>query len=99
MPSPRDPEELAQAQSDAEELARQRALALDIRDLRLTNRRERELKVARKRASRAADLLHLNEILAHSGVSQVDYVLHPKATEGEEQGAPSETLPKETKTP
>jgi hypothetical protein len=98
MPSPQDPEELAQAQADAEELARQRALALDIRDLRLNHRRERELEAARKRARRAADLLHLNEILAHSGVSQVDYVLHPKATEGEEQGAPSETLPKETKT-
>ena len=99
MPSPRDPEELAQALADAEELARQRALALDIRDMRLTHRRERELEAARKRARRAADLLHIDEILAHSGVSQVDYVLRPKATEAGETDAPQEAPSAETKAP
>jgi len=99
MPSPRDPEELARALADAEELARQRALALDIRDMRLTHRRERELEAARKRARRAADLLHIDEILAHSGVSQVDYVLRPKATEAGEKGAPQEAPSAETKAP
>jgi hypothetical protein len=99
MPSPRDPEELAQALADAEELARQRVLALDIRDMRLTNRRERELEGARKRARRAADLLHLEEILSHSGVSQVDYVLQPKATDAGAKSAPQEAPSAETKTP
>ena len=99
MPSPRDPEELAQAQSDAEELARQRALALDIRDLRLTQRRERELAAARKRTRRSADLLHIDEILSHSGVSQVDYVLRPKATDAGAKSAPQEAPSAETKAP
>ena len=99
MPSPRDPEELAQALTDAEELARQRVLALDIRDLRLTHRRERELAAARKRTRRSADLLHIDEILSHSGVSQVDYVLRPKATDTDEQSAASQPLPTETKAP
>jgi len=99
MTSPGDPKELAQTKADAEELARQRALALDIRDLRLTRRRERELGAARKRARRAADLLHLDEILAHSGVAQIDYVLRPKATDTDEQSAASQPLPTETKAP
>ena len=98
MPSPRDPEEPARALTDAEELARQRALALDIRDMRLTNRREQDLEAARKRARRAADLLHLDEVLSHSGVSQVDYVLRPKATESEGQESKADSLPTETKT-
>ena len=99
MPSPRDPEELAQALADAEELARQRALALEIRDMRLTHRRELKLEAARKRARRASDLLHIDEILSHSGVSQVDYVLRPKATEAGGLSAPKEAHPTETKAP
>ena len=99
MPSPRDPEELTQALTDAEELARQRVLALDIRDMRLTHRRERELEGARKRARRVADLLHIEEILSHSGVSQVDYVLRPKGTDAGAKSAPQEAHSAETKAP
>jgi len=99
MPAPRDPKELPQALALAEELARQRGLALDLRDMRLTRRQERELKAAHKRARRATDLLHLEEILSHSGVSQVDYVLRPKLTEAGEKSAPQEARPTETKTP
>ncbi len=99
MPSPRDPEELARVLADAEELARQLALALDLRDMRLTQRLERELEASRRRARRAADLLHLEEILSHSGVAQIDYVLRPKATEVEGQTAPQKTRSSETKAP
>ena len=83
MPSPIRPEELPQALAEAQELARQRALALDLRDARLSHRLEREREASRKRARRAADLLHLEEILSESGVSQVDYVLQPKHGESE----------------
>ena len=94
-----DPEELPQALADAEELARQRGLALDLRDARLCHRLEREQEAARKRARRAADLLHLEEVLSESGVSQVDYVLRPKLTEAEAAGAPQSAQTTETQTP
>ena len=94
-----DPEELPQALADAEELARQRGLALDLRDARLCHRLEREQQAALRRARRAADLLHLEEVLSESGVSQVDYVLQPKLTEAEGAAAPQEAQPTETQTP
>ena len=82
---------------DPKELARQRALALELRDTRLKHRLARELEAARKRERRAADLLGLAEALDHSCVSQVDYILQPKATDVEGQDAPSEPAPTRTK--
>ncbi len=98
MPTPRDPEEHQADVIDAVELARQRALALELRDTRLRHRLEREQEVKRKRERRAADLLRLADALASSGVSERDFVIRPQGTGPEADTSPSVSAPKRAKT-
>jgi len=97
MSAPREPKDQATDLIDAEELARQRALALELRDIRLKNRIERDLETTRRRDRRAADLLRIADALNDSGVAQRDFVMHPRATKGEAEPAPKEPAPKSTK--
>ena len=97
MSAPQAPKGQAPDLLDAEELARQRALALELRDTRLKHRIERELEMARRRERRAADLLRIADALNDSGVAQRDFVMHPRATRGEADPAPNEPAPKSTK--
>ena len=97
MSTIRDPEELAVALAEAEELSRQRALVLELQETRLLYRLERELEARRKRERRAADLLRLADALAHSDVGQRDYVLQPKETVIESEPDPHEPATKRVK--
>jgi len=96
MPSPLDPRELEAALADAQELARQRGLALDLRDARLQHRLERALTAARHRSRRSADLLRLADAIADSRSTQRDYVLQPKELEASAK-AVSDATPERTK--
>ena len=89
MPSPTATNELLTAIKDAQELARQRALALDLRDERISHRLKSELIARRQRSRRAADLLRLSDAIAQSHSIQRDYIIQPQET----AGAPSESRP------
>ena len=89
MPSPTAKNELLTALEDAQELARQRALALDLRDERISHRLKSELIARDQRSRRAADLLRLSDAIAQSHSKQHDYIIQPQET----TGAPSENSP------
>ncbi len=95
MPSPASSNELASALQDAQELARQRELALELRDERIRYRLKRDLLARRQRSRRAVDLLGLADAIAYSRTKQQDYILQPQ--EAETAGALTEgTVAKET---
>ncbi len=83
MPSPSAKNEHLPTLEDAQELARQRGLALELRDERVRHRQERELLSRRQRSRRAADLLRLADAIAHSSVAQKDYVMKPQEAEAD----------------
>ena len=87
MPSPAEPNELLTELNDAQELARQRALALELRDERISHQLKRELLSRRQRSRRAADLLRLADAIAQSHSKQRDYIIQPQET----ASAPSES--------
>ncbi len=87
MPSPTATNELLTALKDAQELARQRALALDLRDERISHRLKSELIARHQRSRRAADLLRLSDAIAQSHSKQRDYIIQPQET----ASAPSES--------
>jgi hypothetical protein len=81
MPSPAEPNEMLTELNDAQELARQRALALELRDERISHRLKSELLSRRQRSRRAADLLRLADAIAHSYSKQHDYIMQPREVE------------------
>ena len=80
MPSPTATNELLTALEESQELARQRELALELRDERNRHREEREISARRHRSRRAADLLRLADAIASSRATQNDYVMQPRET-------------------
>ena len=97
MPSPTATNELLAALKDAQELARQRALALELRDERISHRMKRELIARRQRSRRAADLLRLADAIAHSHSNQRDYILQPREAETASGQAESHAAQETTK--
>lgn len=91
MPSPNAPRDISSALHDAEDLARQRALALDLRDTRRAHLQNQRRTSMLRRARRAADLMRLADTLAHSGVGQTEFILQPK--QGLSKAAPAPTEP------
>ena len=81
MPSPTATNEQLTTLEEAQELARQRELALELRDERNMQREEREISARRQRSRRAADLLQLADAIANSRVTQNDYVMQPREAE------------------
>ncbi len=73
--------ELFAALKDAQELARQRGLALELRDERIRHRLQSELLARRQRSRRAADLLRLSDAIAQSSSNQRDYIIQPREAE------------------
>ena len=97
MSTPSDNQDPTVPLADAQELARQRALALELRHARAAHQRERRREAMLRRTRRAADLLSLAESLAHSSVAQTDYILQPKQTRTESEPAPTKPAPETTK--
>ena len=89
MSSPAATNELLVALKDAQELARQRALALELRDERISHRLKSQLIARRQRSRRAADLLRISDAIAQSHSEQRDYIIQPQ--EAETASAPSES--------
>ena len=81
MASPTVTNEHLTTLEEAQELARQRELALELRDERNMQREEREISARRQRSRRAADLLQLADAIANSRVTQNDYVMQPREAE------------------
>ena len=81
MPSPTATNEHLTTLEEAQELARQRELALELRDERNRQREEREISARRQRSRRAADLLQLADAIANSRATQNDYVMQPREAE------------------
>ena len=81
MPSPTATNEQLTTLEEAQELARQRELALELRDERNMQREEREISARRQRSRRAADLLQLADAIANSRATQNDYVMQPREAE------------------
>ncbi len=81
MPSPTATKEQLTTLEEAQELARQRELALELRDERNRQREEREISARRQRSRRAADLLQLADAIANSRATQNDYVMQPREAE------------------
>jgi len=81
MPSPTATNEQLTTLEEAQELARQRELALELRDERNRQREEREISARRQRSRRAADLLQLADAIANSRATQNDYVMQPREAE------------------
>ena len=81
MPSPTATNEHLTTLEEAQELARQRELALELRDERNRQREEREISARRQRSRRSADLLQLADAIANSRATQNDYVMQPREAE------------------
>jgi hypothetical protein len=81
MASPTATNEHLTTLEEAQELARQRELALELRDERNRQREEREISARRQRSRRAADLLQLADAIANSRATQNDYVMQPREAE------------------
>ena len=81
MASPTVTNEHLTTLEEAQELARQRELALELRDERNRQREEREISARRQRSRRAADLLQLADAIANSRATQNDYVMQPREAE------------------
>ena len=81
MASPTATNEHFTTLEEAQELARQRELALELRDERNRQREEREISARRQRSRRAADLLQLADAIANSRATQNDYVMQPREAE------------------
>ena len=81
MASPTATNEHFTTLEEAQELARQRELALELRDERNRQREEREVSARRHRSRRAADLLRLADAIANSRAAQNDYVMQPREAE------------------
>jgi hypothetical protein len=96
MPSPALPNELTSALEEAQELARQRELALALRDERIRLRHQHELVARRQRSRRAADLLRLADAIAHSLSHQRDYVMQPREAETSNSTLESPATPEPT---
>ena len=81
MASPTATNEHFTTLEEAQELARQRELALELRDERNRQREEREISARRQRSRRAADLLQLADAIANSRATHNDYVMQPREAE------------------
>lgn len=81
MASPTATNEHFTTLEEAQELARQRELALELRDERNRQREEREISARLQRSRRAADLLQLADAIANSRATQNDYVMQPREAE------------------